>query len=323
MLEDSGARLIVTNSGNLRLAQRLVNQTNCNLKIIDIDSRDERVPDQNPNIEIKPEQPAYILYTSGSTGRPKGVVQNHRNVLHFIQCYTNNLHISERDRLTLFSSYGFDAAVMDIYGALLNGAGLYPYDLKAEGSMERLPEWIDREAITIYHSTPTVYRYFIDTLHEEKFPGVRLVVMGGEAVYKKDVDAYRRHFSESCLFINGLGPTESTVTLQYFIDKDSEITNNSVPVGYPVEDTEVFLLNGRGEEASVYETGEIVYKSDYLALGYWGQPEKTEEVFIKDPRTGLGRVYRSGDMGRLLPDGSIEFTGRNDFQVKIRGHGSN
>ena len=82
----------------------------------------------------------------------------------------------------------------------------------------------------------------------------------------------------------------------------------------------MYLLNGRGEEASVFETGEIVYKSDFLALGYWGQPEKTDEVFIKDPLTGLGRVYRSGDMGRLLPDGSIEFIGRYDFQVKIRGH---
>ena len=320
MLEDSEARLIVTNSGNMCLAQKLVNQKNSNLKIINIDSFETSVPAQNPDIEIKPEQPAYILYTSGSTGRPKGVVQNHRNVLHFIQCYTNNLRISDMDRLTLFSSYSFDAAVMDIYGALLNGARLYPYHLKTEGSMERLSEWIDQEKISIYHSTPTVYRYFMDTLNEEKLLSVRLVVMGGEAVYKKDVDAFKKHFTDTCLFINGLGPTESTVTLQYFINQKSEITNNSVPVGYPVEDTEVYLLNVRGEEASVFETGEIVYKSDYLALGYWGQPEKTEEVFIKDPLTGLGRVYRSGDMGRLLPDGSIEFTGRNDFQVKIRGH---
>ena len=227
MLEDSEARLIVTNSGNMCLAQRLVNKTNRNLLIINIDSFEASVPDQNPDIEIKTEQPAYILYTSGSTGRPKGVVQNHRNVLHFIQCYTNNLQISDQDRLTLFSSYSFDAAVMDIYGALLNGAGLYPYDLKTEGSMERLSEWIDQEAISIYHSTPTVYRYFMDTLHEEKFPGVRLVVMGGEAVYKKDVDAYKKHFADTCIFVNGLGPTESTVTLQYFINKDSEITNNS------------------------------------------------------------------------------------------------
>ena len=321
MLEDSEARLLLTNHKNLNLAQRLIGRVNENITILNIGAIDEHVDNGNLNIEIDPYQPAYILYTSGSTGKAKGVVQNHRNVLHFIRNYTNNLHIHSADRLTLFSSYSFDAAVMDIFGALLNGATLYPYSIKEEGSLKKLSNWLVDEEITIFHSIPTVYRYFLDTLTgNEQFTKIRLVVMGGEAVVKRDVELYKKHFSDDCIFINGLGPTESTVTLQYFIGKQTEIACNSVPVGYPVDDTTVLLLNSRGEEASVYEIGEIVYKSEHLALGYWNLPEKTSEVFVTDPISGEGRTYRSGDLGRMLTDGSIEFLGRNDFQVKVRGY---
>src|SRR5258708_14901240 len=112
---------------------------------------------------VEPDRLAYILYTSGSTGRPKGVMQNHRNVLHYIRAYTNNLHLNRNDRLTLLSSYCFDASVMDIYGALLNGATLYPVDIKQEGLAGLSQRLIDEE-ITVYHSTPTVYRYFVSTV---------------------------------------------------------------------------------------------------------------------------------------------------------------
>src|SRR6185503_1307764 len=130
----------------------------------------------------------YILYTSGSTGQPKGIVQNHRNVLFHIRNYTNNLHISAGDKLTLLSSYGFDAAVMDIFGALLNGATLCLFDIRDQG-VARLPEGLREEGITIYHSTPTVYRYFLGSLTgREEFPRIRLVVLGGEEVYKSDLE---------------------------------------------------------------------------------------------------------------------------------------
>ncbi len=320
MLEDAAVGAIVTNRRNLAMAEAFCNRMDRKLQVIDID----RLPiTDRPNLKIAipPEQLAYVLYTSGSTGNPKGVVQNHRNILHFIREYTNNLHLAATDRLTLFSSYSFDAAVMDIYGALLNGATLYPYRIKSDQGISSLAVWLKKEAITVFHSIPTVYRSFVATLTPaEEFPALRLIVMGGEAVVKNDVDLYKWHFGQDCIFVNGLGPTESTVTLQYFIDKKSELTATAVPVGYPVAETEVYLLNDQNEEAPVFRSGEIVYKSDYLALEYLNQPLKTQAVFGPDPLTGLGRVYRSGDQGRLLPDGSIQFMGRNDFQVKIRGY---
>jgi non-ribosomal peptide synthetase component F len=205
--------------------------------------------------EVRPDEAAYILYTSGSTGRPKGVVQSHRNVLHFIRVYTNNLRIGPEDRLTLFSSYTFDASVMAVYGALLNGAAIFPLGWREE-SASGVAEWMRREGITLYHSTPTVFRNLVEGLGgEERFPEVRLVVLGGEETQRRDVDAFRAHFAPGAILVNGLGPTESTVTLQNFIGHDTPVQRNTVPVGYPVEDTEVVLRNGLGEQVAVYGAG--------------------------------------------------------------------
>lgn len=281
--------------------------------------------------KIAPDQLAYILYTSGSTGQPKGVMQSHRNVLHYIRVYTNNLHLNAGDRLTLFSSYCFDASVMDIYGALLNGATLYPFDIKQEGA--GLSQRLIDEEITVYHSTPTVYRHFVNTGAQTvpltQYPDVRLVVLGGEKVNRADVQLYQKHFSDSCILVNGLGPTEATVALQNFINKETKLSSDNVPVGFPVADTEVLLLNKAGKPAEV--SGEIAIRSRHVALGYWRNPQATTKAFgsnstianratTRTVSAGAARIYKTGDMGRRLPDGRIQFTGRKDFQVKIRGH---
>jgi amino acid adenylation domain-containing protein len=345
IIEHSEATVLLTNNRNRALANGLARN---GVQLINIDELDSNVP----AIDLPapgPDGLAYILYTSGSTGQPKGVVQNHRNVLHYIRVYTNNLHLSARDRLTLFSSYCFDAAVMDIYGALLNGATLYAIDLKEDGLVD-LPQQLIAEKITVYHSTPTVYRYFVNELNDAdkkfEFPNLRLVVLGGEKVNRADVESYRQHFGDDCLFVNGLGPTEATVSLQHFIDKRTNISTESVPVGFAVADTEVLLLNQAGQRAEI--SGEIAIKSAHVALGYWRNHEATAQAFGGSPpvrssgggptvregssiptvrswgssptvRDGAPRIYRTGDMGRRLPDGSIRFEGRKDFQIKIRG----
>ncbi len=314
LLEDSQSTVVLTNRRNIALAKSL---TNGGLQLINADEIDAEVSTGNPNLRISPDTLAYILYTSGSTGMPKGVMQNHRNVLHHIRSYTNNLHLNSDDRLTLFSSYGFDAAVMDIFGALLNGASLHPMDIKEEDP-SALFHRVTREKITVYHSTPTVYRYLMNALTgREDLSKIRFVVLGGEEVHREDIDLFKKIFSSHAIFVNGLGPSESTVTLQYFVNHETEITGNIVPVGYPVEDTEVLLLNKAGKPGEVY--GEIGIRSAHVALGYWRKPEMTRAAFLPDPECRAKRIYRSGDLGRLLPDGSIAFTGRKDFQVKIRG----
>jgi amino acid adenylation domain-containing protein len=314
ILNDSQITTLLTNNTNYDLAKSMNNNR---LQIINMDDIEPNVPVDNINLPIPSDTVAYILYTSGSTGSPKGVMQTHRNVLGHIRNYSNGLHICNCDRMTLFSNYSFDAAMMDIMGALLNGATLCPIDLREKDSV-RLSEWLIREKITIYHSTPTVYRYLISILNkEQKFPEVRLVVLGGEEVHKKDVEMYKKHFSPECIFVNTYGPTESTIALQYFLDHKIKITRNTVPIGYPVDNTEILLLNKMGKVTDVY--GEIAIRSEHITTGYWRRSEMMHEVFLPDLDGGNIRLYRTGDMGRLLPDGNIEFRGRKDFQVKIRG----
>ncbi|HLO83833.1 MAG TPA: amino acid adenylation domain-containing protein, partial [Nostocaceae cyanobacterium] len=313
ILEDSLAQVVLTNSKNLVQAQNL---TGGKLPIMNISDIKINNLVAEINREISADTIAYILYTSGSTGQPKGVYQNHRNVLHFIRNYTNNLHISSHDKLTLFSSYSFDAAVIDIFSALLNGATLYPFDIKEEG-LANLANWLEEQEITIYHSTPTVYRYFIQTLEKTKLSQLRLVVLGGEEVVKTDVEYYQKYFADECIFVNGLGSTESSFNLQYLINKQTQINQKLVPVGYPFEDTEILLLDEVGNQTDIY--GEIAIRSPHLALGYWQKPELTKAAFLDDVKDGNKRIYRTGDLGRLKPNGTIEFLGRKDFQVKIRG----
>src|SRR5262249_47958396 len=213
------------------------------LPIVKVDEAKSYGRTIHPEPDVRPDSMAYILYTSGSTGLPKGVMQRHRSVLHFIRNYTNNLRISADDRLTLLSSYGFDAAIMDIFGALLNGALLCPLDLKEEG-IEGLVKWVGEQRISIYHSAPSVYRYFVGNLKSKhEVETVRLVVLGGEEVNGKDIESYKEWFSEESIFVNGYGPTESTVSLQKMVTKQAEIIGGRVPIGCPVEDTEALLLN--------------------------------------------------------------------------------
>ncbi|RPJ85530.1 MAG: amino acid adenylation domain-containing protein, partial [Acidobacteria bacterium] len=315
ILRDAEVGALLTCGGHLAVASRLADGR---VPVLRIDDLPPGANMENPGLTTPPDGAAYLLYTSGSTGQPKGVAQNQRNVLHHIACYTNNLHIAAEDRLTLISSYSVDAAVMDIFGAVLNGAALYPIDVRETGFLG-LGARLVEERISVYHSTPTVFRHMVAMLPEGvDLSGVRLVVLGGEEAVRQDAESFKRRFPASTILVNGLGPTESTVSLQQFMDGRAPLLSASVPVGFPVEDTEALLLSADGVPAQLY--GEIAIRSAHLALGYWNRPELTASSFLPDPEGGNRRIYRTGDMGRLLPDGSILFAGRRDQQVKIRGY---
>jgi len=269
-----------------------------------------------PTIVRNPDTETYVLYTSGSTGQPKGVLQCDRNVLHFISAYTNALHLNAGDRLSLFPSYGFDASVMDIYGALLNGASLYVRDLRGLG-MDRLDGWLQEHEITVWHSTPTVFRVSTSGWTHRAPSSVRLVVLGGEEAVPEDVALLGKHFDSDCLLVNGFGPTESTVTLQYFANAKSKVSGVRLPIGFPVEATHVILLDEHGKATD--QVGEIAISSPHVALGYLKRPELTAQRFVASPFGASERLYQTGDLARLRPDGSFEYVGRIDNQIKIRG----
>ncbi|WPV66534.1 non-ribosomal peptide synthetase [Chitinophaga sp. LS1] len=313
IISDAGSQLILTS----RSIQNDLPETVNVVYIEDIYAT--ALSDAALSYVVAPADPAYILYTSGSTGQPKGVVQSHRNILHFARAYANGLLLSQQDVLTLFSRYNFDAAIMDIFGAFLNGAKLVVIDVKQHFSI--LDEVIRKERITIFHSTPTLYRELVLALNvNQPAKDIRAVVLGGEAVYSADLDTFRKYFAPGTLFVNGLGPTESTITLQHYMDHESDNVRKSIHVGIPTIDTAIYLLNEHDEQVGIWEVGELVYKSDYLAVAYWNNEVETTRKFTIDPVTGKGRVYRSGDLGRRLVTGDIEYVGRKDGQIKISGY---
>lgn len=316
MVEHSQPSLILTDNTNLLAAKKLSNGRHPVLTLEEIDAC---FSSDDLGVAISPEAIAYILYTSGSTGEPKGVFQSHRNVLHAIMKYTNGAHLCADDRLTLLMSASFGASVSDIFGALLNGAQLSPFNIKEEGLLH-LKDWLNNEEITVYHSVPTVFRHFVATLNgTEQFPQLRLVKLGGESVHRKDFEEFKKHFSPSCLFQVGFGATEIHSICQYFCDHWSTFQGATAPVGYAMDDTEILLLDCNGQPVKPGDTGEIAIRSKYLALGYWRQPELTKKAFRSDHRDEA-RTYCTGDLGRLLPDGCLVHLGRKDFQLKIRGH---
>ncbi len=312
ILKNSGASIVVTDSDRLSLATGFAGRP---LHLINVSEMDSRLPCSDPALSISPDALAWITYTSGSTGEPKGVVQNHSNLLHLIRTQTNDLHICPQDRLAMLMS-----AAGDMFLALLNGAAIFPPNTK-DDNPDALGNWLTQEKITIYSSVPSVFRNFVHTLGDHQiFPTVRLIRLTGEAVYRTDVEAYRKHFAESCVLVNRLSSTEVPTFRQYFIDHSSAVTDHVLPVGYAVEGSEVCLLRDDGQEASSNEVGEIAVKSRHLSPGYWRNPELTRAKFSAVPAEEEQRIFKTGDLGRMSPDGCLVYLGRKDFQVKIRGH---
>ena len=314
ILEDSQPGLIVTDNKN---RQRLKESAPSSIAHLNIDDLEPSLSTENPNIMTSPEALAWLLYTSGSTGRPKGVVHNHRNLLHNVMTYTNSMHICALDRLSLLHSCNVITAGKNLFGALLNGAALYPFNVREEG-LQRLIAWMTQEEITVCHAVPSLFRHFSDALTgEEQFPKLRLIALGSEPVSKRDVEQYKKHFSSECILVNLLGSTELGTYRQYFVGKTTPITTSILPAGYAVEDKEIHLLDDAGLEVSPGDVGEIAVKSRYLAVGHW---RDTTASFVANPNAGDERTYLTGDLGRMVTGGRLTYLGRKDFQVKIRGH---
>jgi non-ribosomal peptide synthetase component F/acyl carrier protein len=233
---------------------------------------------------------------------------------------TNAFRVCAEDRFALFHAPSFIGTTRLIFLAVLNGAVLFFFNIKAEG-LTHFGTWLTQKGITFYRSAPTVFRHFINTLWDkEAFPSVRVMWLSGEPADQMDVALYRKHFSPHCLFVHGFGSTETGPVLFYFADQEVPLPDRKVPLGYVTDDAEVMLFNENGEEVGKNCMGEIAVKSRYLALGYWRQLELTRAVFRQDPSGGDARIYHTGDLGRWLPDGCLEHLGRKDWQVKIRGH---
>ena len=313
-LTDSGATVLLTDTDNAELARSVAGAGGP--APIDVDpvlAGASTVDLAGLAAAADPDATAYLLYTSGSTGTPKGVRQSHRNVVFGARNHIRGLRITPADRTSVLTSFAFDMAVTDTFAALLSGAAAAPVDIRARG-LTHLAEALVARGVTVYHSTPTVYRYLVASLGERTLPRVRVVLLGGEEVTARDVRRCRRHMGADCLFVNGYGATEVSFIAQHHLPAGAPVADGVVPIGRPLPGIDVVLLDTSGREHPT--EGEILVRSKHVALGYHGDAARSGDRFgtLRGERT-----YRTGDLARRLPDGTLAFRGRADRQVKIRG----
>lgn len=314
VLGNAGAAALVSGGAPLALARTLLPPGD---PVIDVDRPGPAAAAPRP-CPLRPDHPACIIYTSGSTGPAKGVIQSHRSLLHQVLVYTNEKHFSADDRYAFLASPGGIYAVWSVLTAVLNGGSVFPL---AHATSTELLDWVAREAITVLGGAQTILRDLGASLSgtARQFPSVRLLTLGGQAVYRGDVEEAWRHFPAALVAV-GLGTTETGALTRYFLDRNTPIVGQTLPVGYPCPDKMILILGEDGTELGFDEVGEIAVRSRYLAAGYFRQPELTAIAF--QPVTGGDgqRLYRTGDLGVRRPDGCLVHLGRKDFQVKIRGY---
>ena len=314
--EETQAKLIVTNSQNLILAKELAQN---NLRIINVDSLDFNVNDDNLRLSIFPESIANIVFTSGSTGKPKGVIASHRFLLHRVYKSTNNDKIEVGENYSTVFNFSFSGWFSGVLTYLLNGASLVSYNFIKLANFP-LKDWLKEKKINRFSCTSEVFYQFVDSLAQTTyFPSLRQINIVGDKLYKKEVERFWQRVSGNCILLHPYGSSETIGIAENYLKRDSFISSNIVPAGYPVLNKEIKILDEQGKELGFNEVGEIAVKSRYLSPGYWRNPPLTQEKFLPDPDGSDARIYLTGDLGRLNPDGCLELLGRKDFMVKIRG----
>ncbi|MEM9537940.1 MAG: amino acid adenylation domain-containing protein [Cyanobacteria bacterium P01_E01_bin.42] len=316
ILEDSQSQLIVSD----RQQAIDLDLEGFQTEIFWLDDRDRQLSSDNLEIQSSPEDLADIIYTSGSSGRPKGVMQTHRYLINLSRNYSKSGEIKASDRFSLVSSVAFGGAVRDIYSALLNGAALFPLDVKQIG-LHQLGSWLQDKEITVMFAVATLFRHFAATLKgRDNLPALRLIQIASETIYRQDIELFQQHFSDRCTLMVNLGATEVSPIRQFPVTRATVLPSNTISAGYAgyaVEGVEVLLWDEFGREVPSGEVGEIVVRSLILTSGYWQRPELNQKVFIRD---GNFTYFKTGDLGRFLSDGFLFHLGRKDFQVKIRGY---
>ncbi|PHQ52121.1 non-ribosomal peptide synthetase [Streptomyces cinnamoneus] len=287
--------------------------------------------DLSDDDRTRPQRPgdvAYVIYTSGSTGRPKGVPVTHHNVTRLFSATDHWFGFDEKDVWTLFHSYAFDFSVWELWGALLHGGRLVVVPHLVSRDPAAFLRLLADERVTVLNQTPSAF-YQLSAADREN-PGsdlaLRYVVFGGEALELGRLDDwYDRHPDDAPTLVNMYGITETTVHVSYVaLDRESAAAGTSSTIGVNIPDLRVYVLDGHLQPVPPGVTGEMYVAGEGLARGYLGRHALTAERFVADPFAHLfgergSRMYRSGDLARRRPDGTLEYFGRADHQVKIRG----
>ncbi len=261
-----------------------------------------------------PEDLTYIIYTSGTTGTPKGTPIRHRSILRTL-CNTDWINITPEDRVLQQAPIVFDMSTAEIWGALLHGATLYIIDKETLLNPDVLGEEMSRNGITIFIITPAIFTHLLDS-RPEIFRKIRYMAMGGDVLPVAHINKVRK-VNPDLVVINGYGPTENTcVSVVYSVDRDFE---KSIPIGRPNSNSTAYIFDRYLNHQPIGVAGELYVGGDGLSPGYLNREDLNKICFIENPHNPGERLYKTGDLVRWLPDWNIEFLGRADNQLKIRG----
>ncbi len=278
--------------------------------------------DQNlTNLEIlqSPADLAYVIYTSGSTGQPKGVMIDHRGAVNTILDINRRFAVSSKDKVLALSALNFDLSVYDIFGLLAVGGTIVMPSPEGRRDPAHWAGLINSHGVTLWDTVPALMQMLVESEAGRCLNSpLRLILMSGDWIPLDLPERIRQTMPEATLMSLG-GATEASIWSIYYPIKTIDPAWHSIPYGKPLGNQCLHVLNARLEACPTWVTGQLYIGGIGLALGYWQDEEKTHASFISHPKTGE-RLYKTGDLGRHLPDGNIEFLGRDDFQVKIRGH---
>ncbi|MEJ1935115.1 amino acid adenylation domain-containing protein, partial [Nostoc sp. NIES-2111] len=272
-----------------------------------------------PHSNIQPDNLAYVIYTSGSTGKPKGAMNTHKGICNRLLWMQETYQLNTTDTVLQKTPFSFDVSVWEFFWTLITGARLVIAKPGGHKDSDYLIDLITQEQITTLHFVPSMLQAFLQNRHVEKCSSLRRVVCSGEAL---PVDLQNRFFQRlECELHNLYGPTEAAIDVTFWqCQKNSNL--KTVPIGRPIANIQIYILDADLQPVSIGVTGEIYIGGVGVARGYLNKEELTQEKFIINPLLNLNyqRLYKTGDLARYLPDGNIEYVGRSDFQVKIRGY---
>ncbi|HEY0734013.1 MAG TPA: amino acid adenylation domain-containing protein, partial [Herpetosiphonaceae bacterium] len=314
MLQDTQTPVILTEERFLALLPEHSAYTVC------LDTAWEQIahqPATDPAVPVTADGLAYVMYTSGSTGQPKGTAITHQAIVRLI-CNTDYVALTPEDRIAQASNTAFDAATFEIWGTLISGAQLVGVDRETALSPEAFAELLREQAITTIFMT-TAWFNQVASLAPDALHSLKNVLFGGEASDPQRVRTVLHQHPPQRL-LNVYGPTESTTFASWYEVRDVPAEATTVPIGYPIANTTLYLLDGLMQPVPIGIPGELYIGGDGLARGYLHRPELTAEKFVPNPFGAPGaRLYRTGDLARYRADGAIDFVGRIDHQVKLRG----
>jgi amino acid adenylation domain-containing protein len=309
MLSDTGASFAISNPS---YAGKL------NVSIIDIKDAKEQ-PDAKPQVVIAPGNLAYVIYTSGSTGKPKGAMNEHSGLVNRLWWAQHYFKLTAADAVLQKTTYCFDVSVWELLWPLIAGAKLVFAKPGGHKDSEYLRRTIEHEQITMLHFVPSMLSVFLNELEPDACATLKKVLCSGEALTASQVELFKQKLPAAELH-NLYGPTEAAIDVTYYSIVAGAQNIKTVPIGKPVANTSIYILDASCNLVPVGIAGELYIGGVQVARGYLNRPDMTNERFISDPFVKGARMYRTGDRARWLADGNIEYLGRIDFQVKVRGY---